>query len=462
MNICVLICGLPRSIDLVISNINEKFKDHNVSLYFSISNPNSINEKNYINNFNPINIFKYPNIKNILFSIDQYDSQYKNSLNYLNKLCKGIGILDFGYDLYIIQRSDLIIGNIDFLLNNRINSTEIYFSDGNNNKDISDINEKINDQIIICKDLNQIIKLVNLFDYSNKNLNYSPICLYKFINSNNIQHKIINIDYKLVLSKCNIIAISGDSGSGKSTLMKNLGQIFSNASVLKFETDRYHKWERGDTNYKNLTHLNPDANHLELMSNDIYNLKIGNEIYQVDYDHDTGKFTNKEKISSSDNIILCGLHTLFNNSTNNIIDIKIFMDTDRNLIKKWKVKRDMAERNYSEKQIIDSINKRENDYYKYIDSQKFNANIIINFFEKNNNLQCKFIIKNDNIYLKLSKYLIKYNYFIEIINDDKIIYLKTNIKDIYLNENISKYYFIDDFNNYYNEILILLILYIYA
>lgn len=457
MNICVLICGLPRSIDLVISNINEKFKDHNVSLYFSISNPNSINEKNYINNFNPINIFKYPNIKNILFSIDQYDSQYKNSLNYLNKLCKGIGILDFGYDLYIIQRSDLIIGNIDFLLNNRINSTEIYFSDGNNNKDISDINEKINDQIIICKDLNQIIKLVNLFDYSNKNLNYSPICLYKFINSNNIQHKIINIDYKLVLSKCNIIAISGDSGSGKSTLMKNLGQIFLNGSVLKYETDRYHKWERGDENYKNFTHLNPNANHLELMSNDIYNLKIGNEIYQVDYDHDTGKFTNKEKISSSDNIILCGLHTLFNNSTNNIIDIKIFMDTDRNLIKKWKIQRDMVERNHTIEKILSSIEAREPDYKKYIETQKINADLVVNFYESDNLIKCKIHIQNKNIFDKLYKYFIKYNYGI----CGTTVELNKDIEQIYKNENISNYYVCDNLTNYYEEILIFLILYIY-
>lgn len=454
MNICILICGLPRSIDLVINNINEKFKDHNVSLYFSIST--KLNEQNYVNNFNPINIFKYSSIKNILFNIDQYDSQYKNSLNYLNKLSKGIGILDSGYDLYIIQRSDLIIENINFLNNYQINSTDLYFSDGNNNKDISQINEKINDQIIICKDLNQILKLANLFIYSKENLNYSPICLYNFVTTKNIQYQIINIEYKLVLSKCNIIAISGDSGSGKSTLMKKLAQIFSNGSVLKFETDRYHRWERGNENYKNITHLNPDANHLELMSNDIYNLKIGNEIYQVDYNHDTGKFTNKEKISSSDNIILCGLHTLFNDSTNSIIDIKIFMDTDRNLIKKWKIQRDTTERNYPIEKILSSIKAREPDYKKYIETQKFNADLIVNFYELDNLLKCKIHIQNKIIFNKLYKYFTKYNYEINGLT----IELNENIEQIYKNENISNYYITNNLINYYEEILILLILYI--
>ena len=43
------------------------------------------------------------------------------------------------------------------------------------------------------------------------------------------------------------------------------------------------------------------------------------------------------QIKSSDQIILCGLHTLYTNDLNELLDIKIFMDTDRNLIKKWKI-----------------------------------------------------------------------------------------------------------------------------
>ena len=453
MNICFLICGLPRSIDIVISNINDKFKDHKISFYFSISN--ITNENNYINNFNPTNLLNYSNIKNILFNYDLYDSNYKNSLNYLNKLCKGINILDHNFDLYIIQRSDLIIENINFL--SEIDSHNLYFSNINNNKDLLNIHKKINEQIIICKNLSQIVKLANLFNYTQQNINYAPICLYNFCTEYNIKFILIEINYKLILSKCNIIAISGDSGSGKSTLMKKLGQIFLNKNVLEFETDRYHKWERGNINYNNFTHLNPEANYLELMANDIYNLKIGNDIYQVDYDHNTGNFTNKEKITSSDNIILCGLHTLLNNSTNNIIDIKIFMDTNRELIKKWKIQRDINQRNYNIEKILSTIEKREPDYIKYIDIQKLNADVIINFYEINNCIKCKIHIPNYIIYNKLFKYFIKYNYNIS----GNIIILNENIEQIYKNENISNYYKCDNLIDYYEEILILLILYIY-
>jgi uridine kinase len=214
------------------------------------------------------------------------------------------------------------------------------------------------------------------------NNNYASIVMYEFIQTYNfITYECLNIQYKLILSKCNIIAISGDSGSGKTTLMKHLKGLFFESNVINLETDRYHKWERGNENYQTITHLNPDANYLELMSDDVYNLKIGNDIYQVDYDHTTGKFTNKQLIESKDNIILCGLHTLYNQKMNDIIDIKVFMDTDRELIKKWKIERDVNERGYSLERVIQQMESRDSDYYKYIDSQKENADIVIQFYE---------------------------------------------------------------------------------
>ena len=152
--------------------------------------------------------------------------------------------------------------------------------------------------------------------------------------------------------------------------------------------------ERGDINYNTYTHLNPYANHLEKMSEDIYNLKIGNEIYSVDYNHDTGKFTTPEKIESANTILLCGLHTLYNNKINDIINIKIFMDTDRNLIKKWKIHRDVNERGHDLKKVLKQIDIRQKDYDEFIKNQRDNADIIINYYEYNNNLKCKVTVIN--------------------------------------------------------------------
>jgi uridine kinase len=146
------------------------------------------------------------------------------------------------------------------------------------------------------------------------------------------------------------------------------------------ECDRYHKWERHNENWDEITHLNPEANYITKMEEDIFNLKLGNEIYQVDYDHHSGKFTEKQLINPSDNLIVCGLHSLYGD--NNLYDIKIFMDTDDSLKKKWKIKRDVIERGYTIEKVLTSIEKRQNDFHEYITPQKENADLIIRFFTK--------------------------------------------------------------------------------
>jgi uridine kinase len=161
------------------------------------------------------------------------------------------------------------------------------------------------------------------------------------------------------------------------------------------ECDRYHKWERGDDNWKKFTHLNPDANYITKMSNDIFDLKIGKTIYQVDYNHDNGKFTEKEKIHTSDNIIVCGLHSLYSKN-NNVYNLKIFIDSDIKLRTKWKIDRDTNKRGYTHDQIIEQIESRKEDYYNFIHPQRDLSDIVINFFtdDENNN-------ENTNIYLRI-------------------------------------------------------------
>ena len=214
--------------------------------------------------------------------------------------------------------------------------------------------------------------------YGNDFLPVSETALYEYLTKSLISFKKIAINYNFLLSKCNIFAICGDSGSGKSTLSSLLKNYYNNSFTL--ECDRYHKWERNNKNWDQTTHLNPNANYITKMEEDIFNLKLGNEIYQVDYDHHSGKFTEKQLINPSDNLIVCGLHSLYGDT--NLYDLKIFMDTDENLKKKWKIRRDVIERGYSVDKVLESIKKRQQDFNKYIKPQRKNADIIIRFFSK--------------------------------------------------------------------------------
>jgi len=401
MRICFIICGQPRCIDLVIKNIEELFIEHEIVYYLCLTNNYIDYENEYIYNFNLNDIINNNKIKKLLMVNDLYNCEFRNFKNYTQKIINMINIINTfeDYDIYIVIRSDFIFNSLEFL--DFITSDNIiYISNKRYNQYTKDINNKCNDNIIICKNYKILKKLINLDLYLNNN-NYLDIILYNFFKENSIDYEEVNINYKLILSRCNIIAIAGDSGSGKTTLLNELIELFDKNSYLKLETDRYHKWERGDKNYLQFTHLNPKANNLEKMNNDIYNLKIGNEIYSVDYDHNTGKFTQVEKIESKKNVILCGLHTIYNKNVNQIIDLKIFMDTDRELIKKWKIKRDVEERGYSIEKVFKQIKLRENDYNEYIKNQKNYADIIINFFEQENCLKCNLTINNNILINKI-------------------------------------------------------------
>jgi uridine kinase len=420
MKICILLCGLKRCIDLVINNLEDIFIEHDINIITCL---NSVNE-------NIETIFTGKNIIKKLFVKDKHNNLFRNSLNYCNKIYNGLKIIENGYDLYIIMRTDLIITDIIINNINNIENNKLYFSNKNINQFTKENSEKVNDNIILTRDYNLLMELINLYDFAKINVHFLDIVLYNFLNTKHIDYELININYKLILSKCNVIAIAGDSGSGKSTLLKVLEPLFGNSSnVLTLETDRYHKWERGNENYQKYTHLNPYANHLEKMYEDVYDLKIGNEIYQVDYDHHTGKFTQKEKIVSKKNVIICGLHTLYDDKIKGLLDIKIYVDTERDLLKKWKIQRDVTERGYSMEKVLAQIKIREKDYEEHILLQKEKSDIIINFYEDSENIiQCNFIINNPKLINKLLKNLVELNYHVQFEGERLIIKLKNDIR----------------------------------
>ena len=413
LKLCLLICGSKRCIHLVMKQIENLMNNYEITIHTCLN-------ENIETNI----IYKSLVIK------DRHDDSYRNSLNYSKKIMEGLKIIDNKYDIYMIVRSDLILNQINM---NDINDG-LYFS----NKSLNQFTngDMVNDNIIITKNYELLCQLIHLYEYNLNHHDYLDNVLYNFLKDFSINYQVIDIDYKLIISNCNLIAIAGDSGSGKSSLSKYLNKLYGN-DVITLETDRYHKWERGDVNYNTYSHLNPNANHLEKMYKDVYDLKIGNEIFQVDYDHATGKFTQKEKIESKTNVIVCGLHTMYETNINTISDIKIYLDTDRELIKKWKINRDVNERGYTLEKVLKQIEIREKDYEEYISKQKENADIVIQFYDTNS-LKCKMIIQNELINKKIINKCIEMKYNIEF-ETYLIIHLNTN----YYDEIIKIMYFIN-------------------
>jgi uridine kinase len=248
----------------------------------------------------------------------------------------------------------------------------------------------------------------------------------------------INIPYNLVLSDCMIIAIAGDSGVGKSTLLESIQKVFPFDSSLTLETDRYHKWERHDENWNLMTHLNPEANHLEKLVDDTFHLKIGDTICVVDYDHGTGKFTAPKSLEPKEILLLCGLHSLTKERLRNQSDIRIYIDTEKDLKYFWKVSRDLEKRNRNLESILHSIYKRENDFKTYIEPQKKFANLIFTYWYDGNipefsqpleNSKLRFTIECKTSLLAYTSHIL-YNFSIEsksTVNDTILFHIRPNI-----------------------------------
>ncbi len=177
------------------------------------------------------------------------------------------------------------------------------------------------------------------------------------------------------------IGIGGDSGSGKDTLCDSLRGLLGEKDVLQVNGDDIHRWERGNKSWKSYTHLDPKANDLFLQFYHTKSLIKGLPINRRFYDHDTGQFSEPNLMKPRKYIFISGLHPFYLRNMRNLIDIKIYLDTDKELRTLWKIQRDMKHRGYSKEKVIKSMAGRQEDGLKYIKPQKDHADVIIRYEE---------------------------------------------------------------------------------
>ena len=217
-----------------------------------------------------------------------------------------------------------------------------------------------------------IVPFITVFFIVGANNKYKNLYLYAFLNT-----------LYLIYFQPFTIGIAGDSGTGKTTILKLFENCLGKKNILLLEGDGDHKWERNAENWQYYTHLNPKANYLYRQAKDIAALRSGNVIKRVDYDHKSGSFTKEHKIYPRKYVMLSGLHAFYLPQMRQVMDLKIFMDTDEALRRYWKIQRDTTKRGYSPQKILEQIEARTEDNEKYIHPQKKFADIIIHYFDEN-------------------------------------------------------------------------------
>ena len=109
------------------------------------------------------------------------------------------------------------------------------------------------------------------------------------------------------------------------------------------------------------------------------------------------------------------------------------MDTDRELIKKWKIDRDVRERGYDINKVLNQIQFREKDYEEYVKNQKNNADLIIKFYEELDLLKCKLLIQNKYLVEKVLKNIIKKDFKFAYEDDHFCIHIEDNYYETIVN-----------------------------
>ena len=174
------------------------------------------------------------------------------------------------------------------------------------------------------------------------------------------------------------VSISGDSGVGKDSLTKSLASYLGEENSAILLGDDYHLYERGDISWLAITHLNPDANDLDLMRDHFRQFMRREKVVARHYDHAKGRFTLPREILPSDLIVINGLHAqLVTEPTD--LDLKIFLSMDEDLRVKFKADRDLNERGHADfESILKSIKARESDYFDFVHPQAQSADLHFN------------------------------------------------------------------------------------
>lgn len=151
-----------------------------------------------------------------------------------------------------------------------------------------------------------------------------------------------------------LIGITGGTGSGKSTVSKEIFKSIPEKKIAIIEQDSYYKdqsnlsfEERVKTNYDH-----PFAFDNELLIQQLKDLMNNKPIEKPIYDFE--KHTRKKEtitVEPKDIIILEGILILFEEEIRNLLDIKIFVDTDSDVRVIRRLLRDIKDRG----RTVDSV-----------------------------------------------------------------------------------------------------------
>lgn len=177
-----------------------------------------------------------------------------------------------------------------------------------------------------------------------------------------------------------VIGIAGGTGSGKTTLTKRLVERFgSDVSVVYH--DNYYKKHVG-MSYEERAKLNydhPDAFDTPLMIEHLQQLRAGQAVHCPVYDYTIHNRSDKTvEIRPARVVIVEGILIFCDSALRELMDIKIFVDTDADVRILRRILRDVQERERSLDSVVSQyLNTVKPMHEQFVEPSKRSADIVV-------------------------------------------------------------------------------------
>jgi uridine kinase len=178
-----------------------------------------------------------------------------------------------------------------------------------------------------------------------------------------------------------LIGIAGGSGSGKTLVSKRIVEDLGSDKVIIIQQDSY---------YKDLSHLpleerarrnfdHPESIDDEMLIEQIDALLRGRSIEQPIYDFSVHAHKSERRLIGSHSIIVLeGILILYNPRLRELMDIKVYVDTDSDVRLLRRLRRDVRERGRSVESVLEQYEKSVRPMHlQFVEPTKRFADIVI-------------------------------------------------------------------------------------
>ena len=176
-----------------------------------------------------------------------------------------------------------------------------------------------------------------------------------------------------------LIGITGGSGSGKSTVVRKISEAHPDSICIA--QDNYYK-SASFVNNHNILAFNfdhPDAFDMDLMVENLKDLKAGKAIDMPQYDFvKHQRKTETKHIEPKTIIIVDGLMVLYDKRIRDLLDLKLFVDSPSDIRFVRRLQRDIKERGRTVESVVEQyINVVRPGHFNFIEPCKEYADLII-------------------------------------------------------------------------------------